>query len=175
MGSEMCIRDRYYHTDEAVQHNKGSTGLGLAIVRHVARTHGIKINVENIGNASSPVVMLYVSLPEFFTPTGYYDPSPYREFDVARDKPAVWKIPPLKPRESFSITYDLSGEGFPIFDLEIKGAEYRKAPEVIYPDFTVEARKPLISNEFFLLFIFLILIFSLLVIKIKGYPKEGGT
>jgi len=41
------IFDEYYHTDEAVQHNKGSTGLGLAIVRHVAQTHGIKINVES--------------------------------------------------------------------------------------------------------------------------------
>ena len=41
------IFDDYYRTDEAARHNKDSTGLGLAIVRHVARTAGIRVQVES--------------------------------------------------------------------------------------------------------------------------------
>lgn len=41
------IFDDYYRTEEAVRHNRDSTGLGLAIVRHVARSHGIRIQVES--------------------------------------------------------------------------------------------------------------------------------
>ena len=41
------IFDDYYRTNEAARHNKDSTGLGLAIVRHVARTAGIRVQVES--------------------------------------------------------------------------------------------------------------------------------
>jgi signal transduction histidine kinase len=41
------IFDDYYRTEEAVRHNKDSTGLGLAIVRHVAMSHGIRVQVES--------------------------------------------------------------------------------------------------------------------------------
>jgi two-component system phosphate regulon sensor histidine kinase PhoR len=41
------IFDDYYRTEEAVRHNKDSTGLGLAIVRHVALSHGIRVQVES--------------------------------------------------------------------------------------------------------------------------------
>jgi signal transduction histidine kinase len=41
------IFDDYYRTEEAVRHNKDSTGLGLAIVRHVAASHGIRVQVES--------------------------------------------------------------------------------------------------------------------------------
>jgi signal transduction histidine kinase len=41
------IFDEYYHTDQAVRHNKQSSGLGLTIVRHVAQAHGIGIRVES--------------------------------------------------------------------------------------------------------------------------------
>jgi len=41
------IFEEYYHTAEAVRHNRMSTGLGLAIVRHVAFTHRIEIEVES--------------------------------------------------------------------------------------------------------------------------------
>lgn len=41
------IFDDYYRTEEAVRHNKDSTGLGLAIVRHVAMSHGIRVEVES--------------------------------------------------------------------------------------------------------------------------------
>jgi signal transduction histidine kinase len=41
------IFDDYYRTEEAVRHNKDSTGLGLAIVRHVALSHGIRVEVES--------------------------------------------------------------------------------------------------------------------------------
>jgi signal transduction histidine kinase len=30
-----------------VRHNRDSTGLGLAIVRHVAQSHGIRLQVES--------------------------------------------------------------------------------------------------------------------------------
>lgn len=42
------IFDDYYRTEEAVRHNKDSTGLGLAIARHVALTHGIRVQVESV-------------------------------------------------------------------------------------------------------------------------------
>lgn len=42
------IFDDYYRTEEAVRHNKDSTGLGLAIARHVALTHGIRVQVESL-------------------------------------------------------------------------------------------------------------------------------
>ncbi len=41
------VFDEYYRTDEAVSHNRESTGLGLAIVSHVARTHGIRVQVAS--------------------------------------------------------------------------------------------------------------------------------
>jgi signal transduction histidine kinase len=41
------IFDDYYRTEEAVRYNKDSTGLGLAIVRHVALSHGIRVQVES--------------------------------------------------------------------------------------------------------------------------------
>jgi len=41
------IFDDYYRTEEAVRHNRDSTGLGLAIVRHVATSHGIRVQVES--------------------------------------------------------------------------------------------------------------------------------
>jgi signal transduction histidine kinase len=41
------IFDDYYRTEEAVRHNRDSTGLGLAIVRHVALSHGIRVQVES--------------------------------------------------------------------------------------------------------------------------------
>ena len=42
------IFDDYYRTEEAVRHNKDSTGLGLSIVRHVALTHGIRVQVDSV-------------------------------------------------------------------------------------------------------------------------------
>jgi signal transduction histidine kinase len=41
------IFEDYYRTEEAVRHNQDSTGLGLAIVRHVAASHGIRVQVES--------------------------------------------------------------------------------------------------------------------------------
>ena len=41
------IFDEYYHTDEAVKHNKASTGLGLAIVKRIVGTHGIHLTVQS--------------------------------------------------------------------------------------------------------------------------------
>jgi signal transduction histidine kinase len=41
------IFDEYFHTDEAVRHNRRSTGLGLAIVRQVADSHSIRLRVES--------------------------------------------------------------------------------------------------------------------------------
>ena len=41
------IFEEYYHTEDAVRHNRWSTGLGLAIVRQVADSHGIRVRVES--------------------------------------------------------------------------------------------------------------------------------
>jgi two-component system, OmpR family, phosphate regulon sensor histidine kinase PhoR len=39
------IFNEYYHTVEAVRHNKNSTGLGLTIVKHVAQINNLSIRV----------------------------------------------------------------------------------------------------------------------------------
>jgi signal transduction histidine kinase len=53
------IFDDYYRTEEAVRHNKDSTGLGLAIVRHVAVSHGIRVQVESAPNCGTRFMLRF--------------------------------------------------------------------------------------------------------------------
>ncbi|MDP2982753.1 MAG: HAMP domain-containing sensor histidine kinase [Candidatus Latescibacter sp.] len=47
------IFNEYYHTVEAVRHNKNSTGLGLTIVKHIAQSHNLSIRVASSPNAGT--------------------------------------------------------------------------------------------------------------------------
>lgn len=51
------VFEEYYHTDEAVRHNRMSTGLGLAIVRHVAFSHQIAIEVQSEPGTGTTVTL----------------------------------------------------------------------------------------------------------------------
>jgi signal transduction histidine kinase len=53
------IFDDYYRTEEAARHNKDSTGLGLAIVRHVALSHGIRVQVESAPGCGTRVTLRF--------------------------------------------------------------------------------------------------------------------
>lgn len=56
------IFEEYYRTKSAAQHNANSTGLGLSIVREIARSGGMKIQVESeVGEGTTF---------EVFIPTG---------------------------------------------------------------------------------------------------------
>jgi two-component system phosphate regulon sensor histidine kinase PhoR len=55
------IFEEYYRTEEAVRHNKDSTGLGLAIARHVAQSHGIRVQVESSPGRGTQVTLRFPS------------------------------------------------------------------------------------------------------------------
>lgn len=53
------IFERFYRTDRARSHSRGSTGLGLAIVKQVAEAHGGQVRVRSeLGAGSSFTVAI---------------------------------------------------------------------------------------------------------------------
>ncbi|MHB9030907.1 MAG: sensor histidine kinase, partial [Candidatus Latescibacterota bacterium] len=53
------IFDEYYHTTEAIEHNRNSTGLGLAIVKHIAHRYNLSVRVASKQNWGTRFVIRF--------------------------------------------------------------------------------------------------------------------
>jgi signal transduction histidine kinase len=47
------IFERFYRVDKARSRETGGTGLGLSIVRHVAESHGGRVEVQSVAGVGS--------------------------------------------------------------------------------------------------------------------------